>query len=1016
VVDRSDSPTATNRRFQRSKSWIFCLLCLFASFSAPSKIYGGESERPKRVLIIATGSRLAPGFVIVDQQLLRVLGNIPSVRTETYAENLDLVRFPSERYRQIFRDYLADKYAAHHPDLVILVFVGTLGIPGKLLPELFPGTPIVVAGFTEEEVRTDQFGTLVSGVAQRVNPRATLELILRLQPEMRRVVVIGGTAEIDRQVLQRVKEAAQAIKGHIQIDFWDNLTMAELRKAVIAMPQDTAILYARMFRDAAGQAVISSEVGQWIAQSANVPVYVMTDASFGTGAVGGSLASIEAFGKRAGELARQILTGTAPASLPFEIRSDSVATFDWRALKRWGIAESRLPPNSVVRFRARSLWEEYRWYVIGALIVIGVQGAMIADLLLQRARRRRVEADLVENRQFMELATEAGGIGLWVRDLVKGDLWVNPRLRSLLGFGQADVLGVDEVLARIHPDDRAQVMSVIQRAKETAIPFDLEFRTSITDTPERWLAVRGKFMRGPQGQLLRRMGTMIDITGRKLAEQQLWESEENFRRLVENTSAVIWQADIDTWVFSYVGPQAVKLLGYPLEQWYDKDFWISHLHPDDRERAVNTCLTMSKSAQEFDFEYRMIGAAGEVVWIHDIVNCQYHDGKPTELRGLMLDITERKRAEESLRESEEHYRALTETASDVIITMDQDNTILFVNGAAEKIFGYVPAELIGQKITALMPDLLRHRHMEGMRRYLETGERSLSWSAVSFPGLHRSGREISLEIAFAESGIGDKRVFTGIIRDITERKHADAELRRNREELAHVTRITTMGELAASLAHELNQPLTAILSNAQAAQRFLANNRVDVEEVREILRDIVDDNNRASEVIRRMRALVRKEELEFNSLDLTGMIREIVLLVHSDAVLHNVRVSCDFAARLPEVRGDKIQLQQVLLNLLLNAFDAMKDCSVEDREVLLRVEGGAGMVEVSVSDHGPGLTSDKLDKIFQPFFTTKREGLGMGLSISRSIIEAHGGHLWAENNNGRGATFHFTVPVAEEGG
>ncbi len=1011
-MDPSESGGSNICRFLPNRWWIACLLYVFASFLVPNDIYSAESQRPKRVLIISTGSRLAPGFVIVDQQLLRVLGNIPSVRTETYAENLDLVRFPSERYRQIFRDYLADKYAAHHPDLVILVFVGTLGIPGKLLPELFPGTPIVVAGFTEEEVRTDQFGTLVSGVAQRVNPRATLELILRLQPEMRRVVVIGGTAEIDRQVLQRVKEAAQSIKGHIQLDFWDNLTMAELRKAVIAVPQDSAILYARMFRDAAGQAVISSEVGQWIAQSANVPVYVMTDASFGTGAVGGSLASIEAFGKRAGELARLILTGTAPVSLPFEIRTDSVPTFDWRALKRWGISESRLPPGSMMRFKPQSMWEQYYWYIIGALIIIVIQTAIIADLLLQRARRRRAEAGLLESQQFMELATEAGGIGLWVRDLVKGDLWVNPRLRSLLGFGQADVLGVDEVLARIHPDDRAQVMSVIQRAEETAIPFDLEFRISITDTPERWIAVRGQFMRGPQGQLLRRMGTMIDITGRKLAEQQLWESEENFRRLVENTSAVIWQADIDTWVFSYVGPQAVKLLGYPLEQWYEKDFWISHIHPDDRERAVNTCLTMSKSAQEFDFEYRMIGAAGEVVWIHDIVNCQYHDGKPTELRGLMLDITERKRAEESLRESEEHYRALTETASDVIITMDQDSTILFVNGAAEKIFGYVPAELIGQKITALMPELLRHRHKEDMRRYLETGERSFSWSAVSFPGLHRSGREISLEVAFAESGIGDKRIFTGIIRDITERKHADAELRRNREELAHVTRITTMGELAASLAHELNQPLTAILSNAQAAQRFLSGKPSDIEEVREILHDIVEDNKRAGEVIRQLRALVKKGEFDFSSIDLSDIIQEIMSLVHSDAVLRNLRVRLDVDPDLPRARGDKIQLQQVLLNLLLNAFEAMKDCPADERDVSVRAElDGRDMLQISVSDHGTGLTSDQLDKIFQPFFTTKREGLGMGLSISRSIVQAHGGRLWAENNADHGATFYFTLPV-----
>jgi len=221
-----------------------------------------------------------------------------------------------------------------------------------------------------------------------------------------------------------------------------------------------------------------------------------------------------------------------------------------------------------------------------------------------------------------------------------------------------------------------------------------------------------------------------------------------------------------------------------------------------------------------------------------------------------------------------------------------------------------------------------------------------------------------------------------------------------------------MGELAASLAHELNQPLTAILSNAQAAQRFLSANRVDIEEVREILHDIVEDNNRAGEVIRQMWPLVKKEELEFSSLDLASICREIVLLVHSDAVLRNVRVSLDVRPDLPYARGDKVQLQQVLLNLLLNAFDAMKDCPLAERKVLVRAESdGAGLVRISVRDRGTGLTSDKLDKIFQPFFTTKPDGLGMGLFISRSIIETHGGCLWAENNLDRGATFHFTVPM-----
>jgi two-component system sensor kinase FixL len=218
--------------------------------------------------------------------------------------------------------------------------------------------------------------------------------------------------------------------------------------------------------------------------------------------------------------------------------------------------------------------------------------------------------------------------------------------------------------------------------------------------------------------------------------------------------------------------------------------------------------------------------------------------------------------------------------------------------------------------------------------------------------------------------------------------------------------------LAASLAHELNQPLTAILSNAQAALRFLSSKPADLEEVREILQDIVKDNSRAGEVIRRMRALVKKEELDFAPVDLASLIRDVVALVHSDAILQNIHIALELDDNLPPVQGDKVQLQQVMLNLLLNAFDAMKDCPVHEREVKLQLErNGMGVIRAAVSDCGTGLSGDKLDKIFQPFYTTKGEGLGMGLSICRSIIEAHGGRLWAENNTARGATFYFTIPV-----
>jgi two-component system sensor kinase FixL len=252
----------------------------------------------------------------------------------------------------------------------------------------------------------------------------------------------------------------------------------------------------------------------------------------------------------------------------------------------------------------------------------------------------------------------------------------------------------------------------------------------------------------------------------------------------------------------------------------------------------------------------------------------------------------------------------------------------------------------------------------------------------------------------------------GTMIDVTARKAAEAELQRNRDELAHMTRVSTLGELAASLAHELNQPLTGILSNAQAAQRFLALNPADLDEVKEILKDIVHDDNRASEVIQKLRALYKKETLTFAPLDLPGVVNDVVQLMHSDAVLHNVRIALETDAALPPARGDRVQLQQVVLNLLRNAIDAMKDCPIDDRTVWIYAQHqDTAFQRVAVRDRGAGLTAESLDKIFQPFYTTKRDGLGMGLSISRSIIDAHGGRLWAENNPDRGMTFYFTVPV-----
>jgi signal transduction histidine kinase len=247
------------------------------------------------------------------------------------------------------------------------------------------------------------------------------------------------------------------------------------------------------------------------------------------------------------------------------------------------------------------------------------------------------------------------------------------------------------------------------------------------------------------------------------------------------------------------------------------------------------------------------------------------------------------------------------------------------------------------------------------------------------------------------------------------RKQTELEAQRLRQDLSHIGRVSAMGELAASLAHELNQPLTAILSNAQAAQRLLAADVVNLPEVREILDDIVSDDKRAGDMIHRLRGLIKKGDLEFAPLDLNEIVGEVAWLVRSDAVLRNVSLRLEFADDLPNVRGDRVQLQQVVLNLVLNGLEAMRESRTGERILVIRTaRDGVAAVRVAVQDCGPGIDEKDLDRMFEPLYTTKEEGLGMGLAIVRTIVEAHGGGLGAVNNPQGGATVHFTLPTSTE--
>ena len=376
--------------------------------------------------------------------------------------------------------------------------------------------------------------------------------------------------------------------------------------------------------------------------------------------------------------------------------------------------------------------------------------------------------------------------------------------------------------------------------------------------------------------------------------------------------------------------------------------------------------------------------------------------------------TDREREESVLCYSEENYRLLVETAPDAVISIDERGAILFANSATVRIFGHDPTELIGKPLTILMPEFLRKLHEKGFSRYLATGQRHIDWQGTELTALRKNGQEFPVEISFGEVSRDGHKVFTGFIRDISERKQAQQALQMTQIELARISRLTTMGELAASIAHEVNQPLTAVTNNSNACLRLLAAGNLKPEVLRRALEEIVADGNRASAVVTRIRGFIKKAPAERNKLEINEVIQEVLTLADREIYENRVQLERQLTNARPLVLADRVQIQQVLLNLIMNAIEAMAEVTNRPRSLCLQSRiDESGDVLVAVRDSGPGL-SVEAHRLFTPFFTTKGNGMGMGLSISRSLVESHGGRLWAAPNSPHGAAFYFTLP--ESGG
>jgi PAS domain S-box-containing protein len=375
---------------------------------------------------------------------------------------------------------------------------------------------------------------------------------------------------------------------------------------------------------------------------------------------------------------------------------------------------------------------------------------------------------------------------------------------------------------------------------------------------------------------------------------------------------------------------------------------------------------------------------------------------------IFTNALARKRAESELVKSEQRLRLVTNALPVLISCVDSDLCYRFNNEAYRAWFGVGPEEACGRTIREVTGEGFFHRVGPFVERAL-SGEPVRCALDVTMP----DGRPLSMEAIYVPDA-GEQGVVRGIYvmaLDVTERNLAQQESRRLQDELFHAGRVSTLGELAGALAHEINQPLSAIMSNAQAAKRYLSAPAPDLEEVKEILDDIIKEDAHASEIINRMRALLRKSKMEAEPVDLNSVFREIVTLLKGDARGRDIKVDLGLDPRLSLVRGDRIQLQQVALNLVLNAFESMNEQPHRKRCVQIRTGLKDAQVLAAVKDNGVGFSVEDTEEIFQPFYTTKTEGLGMGLAICRFILLRHRGHIWAEKNPDEGATFHFSLPA-----
>ena len=694
--------------------------------------------------------------------------------------------------------------------------------------------------------------------------------------------------------------------------------------------------------------------------------------------------------------------------------------------ERWSDHWRDLKAQRSLGFESRHRTPDGRTFPVEVSANYFEYGGRAYNLALVRdiTERKRAEEELRRSEGYLAEAQRLSRTGSWALDVATGEYsyWSEEMFR-IFGVDPRGGIPVRETQARrILPEDRDRVMANFEKSLRKKVDTSDEYRFEVPDGTIKHLHVIRHPVLNEAGEIVRLVGTFIDITERKRAEDALRRREAYLAEAQRLSHTGSWASDNTTKPL-YWSEELFRIYGFDPQQGLPtREQPLQRIHPEDLDNFLQAFDRAIHGKVDSEIEYRIVLPDGTVKYVlgtrHPILNAT---GEVVEMVGTAVDVTEYKRAQEALRRTAGYLadaQRLTHTggwASDITTKPLYWSEELF------RIFGFDP-----QLGLPTQDQPLQRIHPEDRDRFLQAFDRAIRGKVDSDVEYRIVLPDGTVKHAYGMghpvlNASGEVVELVGTTVDITERKRAEEERERLRHleaDLAHINRVSMMGELAASVAHEVNQPISGVVSNGSACLRWLAREVPDVEEAREAARRIVRDGKRAGEIIARIRALASKRAaINKEELNLNETIQEVLALVGDEAKKKSVTIRTDFAADIPPVSGDRVQLQQVALNLIMNAIEAMSSVSDRARELVITTRNvDANQVRVMVEDSGIGIDPQMIDKIFDSFYTTKPGGMGMGLSISRSILEAHGGRLWAEANDGPGTTLHFTLPKYHQEG